>query len=942
MKKTLLSLVITVLLSIVFVAANAQNKHYTIKGQVQDTSTFMFVTNSSVVIINQSDSMLQGYTRAKEDGTFSLKVSAPTTYILMISHPNFATQLQEINITDSITDLGMIEMVSKRILLEEAIISGERAITIKGDTVEYAADSFRVRDFDNVDELLKRLPGIEVTKDGTIKAHGEKVQKMFVDGEEFFSDDPAILAKTLRASAVDKVQVYDGKTEQAEFSGVDDGERVKTINLKLKDNAKKGYFGKVGAGAAPQGYYEGEAMINAFKDKRKMALYSIGANTNKVGLNWGDNSSFGSGGSGEMTINEDGNFENSYDEFSFGTFNGNGLPRTLNMGGFYNNKWKDNKYAFNGSYRYVNNGVNNIENTVTQYILPDTQYFEYKNNESKSNNLRHNITTRTEIKIDSLTTLRINASGALRNTKSLTNSQSNAEDLLGNLINKTSRESDRESDNKDFNFNVDFRKRFKKVGRTFTINFSGKIGESESNNNLTSTNDLFALDTSFTIRQNTLNTSNNNRLGTRISYTEPIWKEIVFWESNYSLVHSSNKTINATYDLLPGTDEMVYNNIFSSNYQFDVLTNRAGTALRVSKGKINANTGVDVAYAQFTQLDLREDTSFSYNRLNFFPRANISYKHTKQSTYNFSYRGATRQPTISQIQPIVYNSDPMNLYIGNPDLKQQVTHNLNLNFNNYAVLTNRYFYTSFYYTITQNAISQAQVVDEAGRRTYQNINVNGNQHFNAYVNYSKRIIENLTGNFYANGSYTLDNNYVNNIKNKNDRYNISPNFGVNYKKDTLFHFNYSFNPVYNISNNSVRKDLSVRYWSYNQDFDFEYNLPYGIRVGTVIEWLVRQRVNPNEPDNNVFLWNVYASKSFLKDRSLEAKIYGYDILNQNVGYYRYQSAEMVNENTFNIIKRYLMISLVWNFTHTANLDGSKHEGDAPKRSNTTFRTYRMR
>lgn len=906
--------------------AKAQNQDYTIKGTAQDTSTFMFVTNSSIMVITESDSILQSFTRAKEDGSFSLNVKEPGNYILMISHPSFATKVQEIKITDRITDLGTIEMVSKRVLLEDVVISGESAITIKGDTIEYAADSFRVREFDNVDELLKRLPGLEVSKDGSITAYGEKVQKMFVDGEEFFSDDPAVLAKTLRASAIDKVQVYDGKTEQAEFTGVDDGERIKTINLKLKEEAKKGYMGKVSGGYAPKTIYEGEAMLNSFKKKRKFSIYSIGANTNKIGLGWQDARTFGGNDrSGGFTQDEDGVWvsnNSNMDEFSTPYFSGEGLPRTFNAGIYYANKWKEDKYSLNGGYRYINNGNNNINNSITQFILPDTQYFDYKNAESKKMQQRHNVNARTEVAFDSLTTLRINATGSYGTINSSTTTNTRAQDISGELINRTSRVQESENEYKNFNTNIDFRKRFKKPGRTFTASVSGGFRDNNGNANLNSTNELFAIGTVLNIDQTNITNSNSNNFNTKFTFTEALWKEQLFWETNYGFSTNNSRSENATYDILPGSEEGVYNNFFSSDYQFNILTNRGGTALRYVKNKIITSIGGDVSYANFHQTDLRVDTNFAYDRLNFFPRASFTFKRNKQSTVNIRYNGATAQPTLEQIQPRANNIDPMNIYIGNPDLKQQFMHNVSLNYNSYAVLKNRYVFSSVNYSIIQNAISQSQMVDEAGRRTYQNVNVNGNQNLNFFAGASQQVMEGFRVSIFGSGNYFINNNYVNSIKNKNTQFTATPSLGAEYNKDTVGFISFRFSPTYNVSNNSIRNDVSIKYWTFRQDINIERQLPYGFRIGTEVAWNIRQRVDKNEANNNVFHWNAFVSKTLLKDRSLEAKIYANDILNQNVGFRRMQSADMINENTYNVIRRYVMFSLTWNFTQTGATKGN--------------------
>ena len=286
------------------------------------------------------------------------------------------------------------------------------------------------------------------------------------------------------------------------------------------------------------------------------------------------------------------------------------------------------------------------------------------------------------------------------------------------------------------------------------------------------------------------------------------------------------------------------------------------------------------------------------------------------------YNGQTRQPTISDLQPFRNNTDPLNIAIGNPNLKQQFSHNFNMDYNSYKMLTGRNMYAGANFSFIQNAISQVQNVDESGRRTFQSINVDGNFNGSGYFGYGRKLFKQLHTRLGGHASFYRTNNFTNGISNTNDNISLSPNLHVYYYKDTTFNFSYSFNPRFTSNTSSIRKDIKTQYWTYQQELDASINLPLKITVGTTIDWNIRQRVDPNDRNNNVFRWNAYVSKSFLKDRSLVAKVFAYDILNQNVGYTRHESADYISENSYNTITRYLMFSLTWNFTKTG--------GDAPQ------------
>ncbi len=263
----------------------------TIKGTVEDTAVAHKLQHVVVSFLKESDSSLVTFVRTDAEGKF--KKSVPSGhYILLISSPDYVDYIIRIQNPEALTiDLQTIPLISRARLLKEIIVT-QQAIRIKGDTTEYLADSFRVRPNATVEDLLKELPGIQVDNSGRITAQGQSVQRILVDGDEFFSDDPTIATRNLRADAVQKVQVFDKKSEMAELTGVDDGQRNRTINLELKENAKRGYFGKLSAGGLDK-YYNFQAMINAFKAKRKLSAFAITSSTQETGFGAIDAKAYG-------------------------------------------------------------------------------------------------------------------------------------------------------------------------------------------------------------------------------------------------------------------------------------------------------------------------------------------------------------------------------------------------------------------------------------------------------------------------------------------------------------------------------------------------------------------------------------------------------------------------------------------------------------------------
>lgn len=280
-----------------FTSVFSQNK--SIVGTVRDTFNVKPVVFASVSLIRKADSILVNHTRSNQQGKFQLQVKEAGKYILLIAHGSFADYVDDIEVKNEDTekDLGSIGLFQRSQMLKEVIVKNAASIKIKGDTLEYLADSFKVKQGAMVEDLLKVLPGIQVNKKGEITAMGEKVEKVLVDGEEFFGDDPTIATQNIQSKVVEKVQVFDKKSDQAQFTGFDDGQEQKTINLKLKDNMNRGEFGKVELGGGWKDRWQNQAMVNSFKNKRQMSIYGLMSSNGKTGLGWEDKNTYtGDGG----------------------------------------------------------------------------------------------------------------------------------------------------------------------------------------------------------------------------------------------------------------------------------------------------------------------------------------------------------------------------------------------------------------------------------------------------------------------------------------------------------------------------------------------------------------------------------------------------------------------------------------------------------------------
>jgi hypothetical protein len=904
---------------------------FSIKGKVIDTLNSNNLPNASVVLIHAKDSVMETFTRTKPDGSFELKPKTQDKYILMITFPSFADYLDEIDLTNKTTaDLGSIIMLSRENLLSEFVLHANKgAIRIKGDTIEYVADSFKTKDGANVEDLLKKLPGLQVNRNGEITAQGEKVEKILVDGEEFFSDDPKVVTKNLQANAIDRVQVFDKKSEQAEFTGIDDGEKIKTINLELKEDKKTGVFGKVEAGGGPSGtvpggMFENQAMINQFKGKRQLSAFGIMSNTGTIGLGWEDRNKYANSGNTNVEVNEDGGITQYWsgddDEFGGwdGRYNGKGLPKVWTGGVHYADKWQKDTNHINANYRYAKQNNEMSGNTITQLILPDGGLNKYETNKSFSTAQRHAVDGMYERKIDSLSTIKLYVDGGYSRTQT-TNIDTvynitaipDSVTKLTDTVSTTNRFTFADVNSIKQNAELTYRKKFKTKGRSLFINFSENLRQAESTD---STNSVISAKTDFIPQnQRRKNTSNSFVLAGKINYTEPLSKTL-FLETNYSLNVNNSEIIRTTFSNL--TNSVV--DSLSTNYAYDILTNTGGTNLRYVDKKITASAGGSVSFANFKQTDRRTDNlpkfNQNYDRLNFFPRANFNYKLGQQSSFSLSYNGATTQPTIDQIQPVRNNVDPLNIAKGNPNLKQQFSHNFSGHYNDYKVLTGRWIWSSVSFNTISNDITQVDNIDANGVRTYSYENINGNYSAWGYVGGGKRI-QKWDMNIGASASVNVahNNTLVNGLKNVSDNNNYG--FRLEFGYDKAEKFSIRYNPSINYSDNRATISTNTSsYWTSQHDFDFEVQLPLKFEIGADFNWFIRQKTEVFTSNNNVMLFNAYVSKKFLKNGQLELKAYAYDILNQNKGFQRNAFGNQVTESNYNTITRYGMLSLVWNFS----------------------------
>ena len=893
-----------------------------VKGVIFDSINKQNLTNTSVALLQQKDSTLYKFTRSDEKGNFELKNLLPGNYLLFITHPTYEDHIDKLQLSDtSNINIGTVMMTIKVKILKEVIVRHHlSAIKINGDTTEFFADSFKVREGASVEEILKKLPGVQVDKNGIITAMGEKVNRILVDGEEFFGDDPTIATKNLQADAVDKVQVFDKKSDQATFTGIDDGERFKTINLKLKEDKKKGYFGKLDLGAGLNDKWANSAMINSFKDKRKLSIYGIMSSTDKTGSDLQATNQYISGNG--LEFNDDfggfvgaGNNDGEFNNFSY---SGEGLPKSWAGGLNYSNKFHQNKQSINGSYLYNKFNSKGYGSTLSKSILPDTVFFNSESSKTFSSRQRHSLNGTYEWQINNSTSIKIKANGYKGISNSISSFTGQSQNEIGNRVNNSVRNTNLNCDNQTLQSSFLLRKKFKKPGRTISFSLEQKYNENNSDGFLYSLNSFFDksgnISLSDTTDQKKVNENLIATLNGKIIYTEPVSKNL-FVELNYAWHNSRSDAQRLSFDKDLIGKYASLNDTFSNHYNFNVLTNIAGIAFKYNDKKVTFSFGSNLAKATFNQKDLLKNSLLKRDFTNFFPRAGFTCKLNQSSRLSINYNGNTRQPSINQIQPVQNNFNPLSVTIGNPLLEQEFDHSINFNFSSFKILSERgiFFYGSF--SFQSNAIVTNNFTDTLGRTLYQYVNTNGNYDYNSGLNYFinlKKPDVNVNMGFNLNRSRY--NNVVNKQKTTINNTSIAFNLSFSKDKEKKYNFYYYGSILYNISTSSIRKELETKYFTQEHNLDLTLMLPWKLELNNELQGSLRQKTALFSHNNNVLLWNAYFGKRFLKDDKAIIKIVAHDILNQNIGYSRYISSNVIQETNYQSIARYFLLSFVWNFS----------------------------
>ena len=905
-----------------------------ISGTIVDTTNKKEVSNVVVAVLKPVDSTLFKFVRTNKEGQFILKNIPAGKYILMVTHPSYAYLLDDITVTAEGLQLNRVSVIPKSKLLQEIIIKSGGAMRVKGDTTIFTADSFKVSANANVEELLKKLPGIQVDKDGKIKAMGETVEKVLVDGEEFFGDDPGMAVKNIRADAVKEVQVYDKKSDQSEFTGIDDGKTKKTINLKLKDDRKKGYFGKIdlsgGLNNDQGNRYNNNILLSSFKGKRKIAGYFLNGNTGQDGLNWQDNEKFGGDNDNfSVSADEDGgvNFNwqggNSDDEPNVDTQNG--FVKNNNVGLQYNNKWKEDKQNISFSPKYSNLDYLNTKKTYTQTQVKDSlgNYSFFNDNASENmhvNKETFKLKAVYEIKIDSSNSLKFTGKLNSYKTESQSYRTSVNTNQSGELNNTSLRDLNTNSDKLAYSGDLLFKHKFKKVRRTFSLSADWNILDNNSMSLLKSDNEIYKnniISFSQKFDQQKENDKNTKQFLAKAVFTEPLGKKYSL-QVDYEISIGNGKNNQTTYSFSPVSgkyDEQV--DSLSNSFKQRITVNKPGFKINYNYKKLKFNIGSGIGFTSFDLMDQTFGKDYKRNYTNFFPNANLTYAYKSGRNLRFYYNGNTTQPRIDQLQLLRDNKDYFNQYLGNPLLKPSFSNNFNLSHQSYDFIKDFYIYQGLNFTETSNAITDSRIINATtGKTISQPVNTDGNFNFNFYGGGGFKLKKlNIRVDLGPNVGYNHSTEIINGLNNISKNLNAGFRLYLTKSKDKAYDININNNFNYN-SNSTQQYNTKIKYNTNETVVNATYYLKKVWSLQSDFNYFVRQKTPQFQNNLSNQLWNAKLQRTFKKD---EYTLYFSvrDILNQNTGIERNFYSNTLSEVRNERLKRYWMLGFTWNFKNKA-------------------------
>jgi hypothetical protein len=905
----------------------AQN--LTIQGTLKDSIANRALNSATVSLVYANDSSLVSFSRTNEAGVFNFKNVSPGNYLISVSYVGYIPKwVPVITGTEKTVDMGLIYMNDVNTMSTVTVTARRPPVVINGDSVEFNSENFKTAPNAVVEDLLKKMPGMEVDKSGGITVNGKKVTKVFVNGKEFFTGDPVMATKNLPADAVDKIQVYDRKSDQAMFTGIDDGSEETAINLKLKKDRNKSTFGKLNGGAGTPSVFDAQGNVNVINNEEQFSAIGGANNTNRQNFSNRNIVNFSGGGGGRpgagagVTVN-----------FSGGSgetdANAQGIAETYSIGGNYSNLFNNKKTEFNANLSISDVERNNISNSFTQNLTPGNAFNRISNSNSIAGNKQQNFGSTIDHKVNENFSFRFTPSLGLQQTTNYSEDSTQTYLTNGNLLNSNTTIASSASDAVNAASTLLLRKKFAKKGRTISSTITQSFNRSNSTGNqfteqLSYINDKLTND-SVLDQQNTRK-GENSSYSANLIYTEPLGKKSLLEFNTYlsKSIGSSSRRIfdrnNATdnYDLL----NTRLTNEFNSEYTYS----GGGMSYRSNQKKYNFSTGFSLQKAVLDGENISAKTKLSQSFQDILPNATFRYNFSQTKNLNVDYRTSTNQPSITQLQPVLDQSNINRQSIGNPDLKRSYVHNLNIRFFSSKILAGKNFFSTLNASTTNNSIVNYDSVLPNRTILTRPVNVDGAYRINGSVNYGfgiKKLKSRLS--FGLNAGLNNNISYANGLLNTIVTKSTGPSMSYTYIVDDVIDINLTARYSFSQTSNEVNPTLNTNFLTKVFGADMTNYLPLNIVLNQSFNYAIN--TGRAEGFNTAIpIWNASFSKFFLKNKRAEIKMSAFDLLNKNIGINRNVSQNQIVDRSYNVISQYFMLTFTYSLQKSGLGGGARPGG----------------
>lgn len=898
-----------------------------ISGSLQDADTKEAMAGALIELFPLTDSSARKYMTADAQGRFSFVGLPYREYAYNVSFLGYDTLSGRVKVNRSAVALGVLKMSPKAQDLDEVLVSARAMRTsAKGDTVVYNSDAYKVTQDAMTEDLLKKMPGISV-QDGTVTAQGETVQKILVDGKEFFGSDVTTAIKNLPAEAIDKIEVFNKLSDQAEFSGVDDGEGYKAINLVTRKGMNHGMFGKFSAMYGFNDKYNVGASLNIFNDKRRFSIIGMANNVNQQNFAIDDIL----GVVGAVDNSGGARHRSGRDMANFMVGNQSGISKVYSLGVNYSDEW-GKKVKFDGSYFFNSTNTHTVTQTDRDYYLNDdsTQNYDALGIRD-SRNYNHRFNARLDYRINENNSLMFRPNVSLQtydasssDTSTTMLSTSVLENALVNLFRSTASS---RTEGYNISGNLIYRHKFGDVkGRTLTASFGGGISKNDGTQDKYSLTRYFDPASESLLDQYINNNSRSYRLSGRVDYSEPISPKsqlLVNYNINYSYSDLDKRSYSEPDDIQIDS--------LSNTYNSGYLTQQVGPGYRYNNGKVMLIGSLFYQYSTLAgdqQFPLQTNTSANFNNMVY--RAILNVKFNSTNTLRSMFRSSTNNPSITQLQNVLDVSDPLFVSQGNPDLKPVYTHQFFINYVNTNVTKGRTFMAMLSGSIRSNYISNATLIADkngyavkdpagnvittlnSGAQFSRPVNMNGYWNLRGAVNYGTPVSFLMSNvNFDLGVNYSALPNIFNEIKSTTNTISYTGGVVLGSNISEKIDFTLDYHVGYNVAQNAIRKESNNNYLNQRVNGHFKWVTWGGITLEANGSYLKYTGITDSFVED-YFLLNASIGKKVFKNQRGEISVAAYDLLNQNKSFSRNVTATYIENVQSNVLGRYFSINFVYN------------------------------